>query len=71
MSSDIREIQAIPKDENAIPPAKLVFFCKKCEELVDAKQTKKKFTFRCPKCSKTEVAFGTEESLKNHYRIKD
>lgn len=71
MTSDLREITTIPKNEDEVPSAKLVFFCKKCEELVDAKQTKKKFTFRCPKCGKNEVAFGTEESIKNHYRIKN
>lgn len=70
MASDIRPITPIPQNEEEIAPAKLVFFCKKCEELVDAKQTKKKFTFRCPKCGKNEVAFGTEESIKNYYRIK-
>jgi Zn finger protein HypA/HybF involved in hydrogenase expression len=70
LSSDLREITAIPENEDAIPSAKLVFFCKKCEELVDAKQTRKKFTFRCAKCGKEEIAFGTEESIKNHYRIK-
>jgi Zn finger protein HypA/HybF involved in hydrogenase expression len=70
MSSDLREITAIPKDEANIPAAKLVFYCRKCEEMVEAKQTRKKFTFRCPKCSKEEIAFGTEESIKNHYRIK-
>ncbi|MFA6458723.1 MAG: hypothetical protein WCV72_05075 [Patescibacteria group bacterium] len=70
MSSDLRTITPIPQSEEAIPPAKLVFFCKKCQELVEAKQTKKKFTFRCPKCAKTDVAFGTEESIKNYYRIK-
>lgn len=69
MASDTREIKAIPQDEDKIPTAKLIFFCKKCEEVVDAKQTKKKFTFRCPKCAKTEIAFGTEESIKNHYRF--
>ncbi|MBU1089547.1 hypothetical protein KKF38_02020 [Patescibacteria group bacterium] len=70
MASDLRTITPIPKNEEEIPLAKLVFYCKKCEELVAAKQTKKKFTFRCPKCGKEEIAFGTEESVLNHYRIK-
>ncbi|MFH1375592.1 MAG: hypothetical protein ABIH35_02895 [Patescibacteria group bacterium] len=69
MASDTREIKALPKDVEEIPEAKLIFFCKNCEEVVDAKQTKKKFTFRCPKCAKTEIAFGTEESIRNHYRF--
>ena len=71
MNSDSRTIQPIPKNEEDIPPANLVFYCKKCEELVEAKQTKKKFHFRCPKCGKEEVAFGTEESIRNHYHIKN
>ena len=71
MASDLREIKPIPQNEADIPPAKLVFYCKNCEELVEAKQTKKQFTFRCPKCGKTEIAFGTEESIRNHYRIKE
>ena len=71
MASDTREIKTIPKDETKIPSAKFLFYCKKCKELIDAKQTKKKFTYRCPKCGKQEVAFGTEESIKNHYRIKE
>ncbi len=70
MASDLREIMPIPKDEKKIPSGILVFYCKKCEELVSAKQTKKKFTFRCPKCGKDEIAFGTEESIRNHYRIR-
>jgi Zn finger protein HypA/HybF involved in hydrogenase expression len=70
MSSDSREIKPVPQNEADVPSAKLVFFCKKCEELVDAKQTRKKFTFRCAKCGKDEIAFGTEESIRNHYRIK-
>jgi len=71
MASDLRAITPIPKNEDEVLPAKLVFYCKKCEEIVDAKQTKKKFTFCCPKCGKNEIAFGTEESIKNHYRIKN
>jgi len=71
VSSDVREIQPIPKNETEIDPAKIVFFCKNCKELVTAKQSKKKkFTFCCPLCDKTNIAFGTEESIRNHYRIK-
>ena len=70
MASDLREIKAIPKDETKIPAAKMTFFCKNCEELVAAQQTRKKFKFACPKCGKQEIAFGTEESINNYYRIK-
>ena len=71
MASDSREIQPIPKNEEDIKPAKLVFYCKICEEIVEAKQAKKKFHFVCPKCGKQDIAFGTEESIRNHYRIKE
>lgn len=71
MASDLREIKPIPKDEDKIPSAKLVFYCKNCEEIVEAKQTKKKFKFICPKCGKHEIAFGTEESIHNYYRIRE
>ncbi|MDD3066895.1 MAG: hypothetical protein PHO48_03640 [Candidatus Gracilibacteria bacterium] len=71
MSADLREIKPIPKTEEEIAPAKLVFYCKNCQEIVEAKQAKKKFHFVCPKCNKQDIAFGTEESIKNHYRIKD
>ena len=68
MNSDLREIKPIPKDEKLILPAELIFFCKNCEEKVVATQTHKKFTFRCPKCKKDEIAFGTKESIENHYK---
>jgi Zn finger protein HypA/HybF involved in hydrogenase expression len=71
MANIERVITPLPPDEAAIPAAKLIFFCKNCEECVAATQTKKKFTFKCPKCSKTDVAFGTELSVKNFYRLKD
>jgi hypothetical protein len=68
MSSDLREIKPVPSDENKISPARIIFFCKSCEEKVSATQTRRKFTFCCPKCKKEEIAFGTEESIKNHYK---
>jgi Zn finger protein HypA/HybF involved in hydrogenase expression len=70
MISTNRKIKSLPKSESEITPAPLVFYCKNCEKIVNATQTRKKFCFRCPECKKMEVAFGTKESISNHYRIK-
>lgn len=71
MSTTERKIQKMPQDEKDIKPYPLAFFCKNCEKVIQAKQVGKKFAFRCPHCSKLDVAFGTTESVKNFYRIKD
>ena len=70
MVSDLRTITPIPKDAKALKSAKIVFFCKNCEEFIPAKQSKRSFTFCCEKCGKAQVAFGTEESLRNYYRVR-
>ncbi len=71
MATTERTIKPLPKDEKDIQSDSLAFYCKRCEKSVKAIQTKRKFTFRCPICSKAEVAFGTELSVKNFYRIKE
>lgn len=64
-----REIKKLPASLAEITPAPLAFFCRNCQKIVTASQTRKKFQFRCPECRKTEVAYGTEESIRNHYRL--
>jgi Zn finger protein HypA/HybF involved in hydrogenase expression len=71
MADNTRQIQPVPEKEEDIQPVPLVFYCKNCEKIVAAVQTKKKFQFRCPACNKTDVAFGTDLSVKNFYRIKE
>ncbi len=71
MATTERTIKSLPKDEKDIKPDALGFYCKRCEKSVKAVQTKRKFTFRCSECGKAEVAFGTELSVKNFYRIKE
>lgn len=52
---------------NSKPPF-LVFYCKECEKLVDAKQIGHKHNYRCPVCDAL-VSFGTEKSIKNFYHL--
>ena len=71
MTAEERTIQPIPKNEDEVSAVTIIFYCKNCGKIVAATQTKKKFHFRCPDCGKTEIAFGTEQSIRNHYRIKN
>jgi hypothetical protein len=66
-----RVISPLPATEEAITPMKLVFFCRDCEKVVQAKQTRKKFVFACPLCGKTEIAFGTAISVQNFYHLSE
>lgn len=56
---------------NILPKDKIFYFCKDCEKLVEVKPVGKKFAYICSICNTKNVAFGTEKSLKNFYRIKD
>jgi len=60
------------KKENAGEPTKIVYYCKDCEKIVKAQKiTPRKLKFKCQVCQGKNVSFGTEKSIKNHYRIKD
>ena len=56
------------KTENSLQP--IVFYCKNCKEIVDAKKKDKSLVFVCPKCSQNNIAIGTKKSIENYYRIK-
>ena len=62
--SKSRKVSNVLKDPVA-------FYCKDCEEIVEAKPVGRKFVYRCAKCNTKNVAFGTENAVKNYYRIKD
>ena len=51
-------------------PAKIIYFCKDCEKLVTPKRIGKKLRFKCDECKGENVAFGTEESIHNFFKIK-
>lgn len=47
------------------------FYCKDCEEFVDAiKKDEKKYIYICPKCNWQNIVIWTKEWLKENYRIK-
>lgn len=52
-------------------PAKIMFFCRDCEKPVEAKRIGNKLKFACALCKKTNVAYGSEKSIKSFYRIKE
>jgi len=59
-----------PRVDNNIK-AFVVFFCKDCEKLVEAKPVGRKFAYKCNVCGTKNVAFGTEEAMRNFYRVKE
>lgn len=66
-----RTIAPLPQTEEEIVPQKLLFYCRNCEKVISAKQTKQRFTFLCPVCGKTDVAYGTAVSVQNFYHIAE
>lgn len=57
------------EDTGPLPRGKIVFYCKACKKIVDAERIGKKYQYKCPLCKGTEVAFGTEMSIKSVYKI--
>jgi len=50
-------------------PAKIIYYCRECKEPVSPKRVGKKLSFKCGECDH-HVSFGTEESIRNYYNIK-
>ena len=55
-------------DENGLP-AKILYYCRDSKKLVNPQRIGKKFKFSCSVCKGDRVAFGSEASLRNFYRI--
>lgn len=49
----------------------IIYFCKDCDKIVDAKQVGRKYVFRCNICGTKNVAFGTEKSINNFYHVEE
>lgn len=56
--------------EESGQPAKILYYCKECKKPVTPKRIGKKLSFQCGECEKGKVSFGTENSIKSHYKIK-
>lgn len=50
-------------------PAKIVYFCRDCKQLVKPQRVGKKFLFSCELCKGQNVSFGSDQSIRNFYRI--
>lgn len=50
---------------------KIVFYCKDCEKIVEAKKEARRYVYHCNTCETKNVAFGTEKSIKNFYHVKE
>ncbi len=49
----------------------VIFYCKDCEKIVKVMPVGRKFVYRCNICKTKNVAFGTEKSIRNFYRLPD
>ena len=49
----------------------VVFYCKDCEKIVDTRPVGRKFAYRCVVCNTKNVAFGTEKTIRDYYRVED
>jgi hypothetical protein len=49
----------------------IVYYCKDCEKVVDAKQFGRKYVYKCADCGTKNVAFGTPKSVKSFFHIEE
>lgn len=47
----------------------IIFYCKNCKEIVPAQKKGKSLSFTCPKCTRNNIAIGTQKSIENYYRL--
>lgn len=52
-------------------PAKIIYYCQDCKKLIKPKRIGKKFQFSCTECKGNNVAFGSETSIANYYKIPE
>ena len=49
----------------------IIFYCKDCEQIVDAMRVGGKYVYKCKLCGTKNVAFGTAKSITNFFHLKD
>jgi len=60
-----------PETKSPATKSPIVFYCKDCEKIVDASKFGKRYVYTCKICGTKNVAFGTEKSIKNFFRIPE
>lgn len=51
-------------------PAKIIYYCRDCKDLVKPKRVGKKFQFSCMVCKGNNVSFGSEKSIEKYYKVE-
>jgi hypothetical protein len=60
-----------PQISNNLKAMGLVFYCKDCEKIVDVIPVGRKFVYKCAICKTKNVAFGTDKSIRNFFRLPE
>ena len=50
-------------------PAKINYYCRDCKKEVNVKRIPGKLSFTCNECGGEKVAFGSQESIQNYYKL--
>ena len=71
LTSDLNFVQiASVQDSKILEDASwVIFYCKKCEEIVDVNKIGKKLVFECKKCKSKDIAIWTAEGINKFYKI--
>ena len=69
IQSDV-EIDKKYIEETGIP-TKIIYYCQDCKKIIKPKRIGKKFQFSCTECKGKNVAFGSETSIANYYKIPE
>ncbi len=68
---DAQKVAYKPIPEEEWEHQKVVFYCHDCEKIVQGKKLGKSLKFACAECNGNNVSYGTEKSIKNHFRIQE
>ncbi|MEI6710957.1 MAG: hypothetical protein WCK88_01560 [bacterium] len=71
IKSDLVNVSTYGKEKITFNPERggIVFFCHDCNALVETdRPDAKKMKFICKVCKGKKISYGTEESLKEHYK---
>ena len=58
------------ESEKDLKTTEILFYCKFCKELIeDPKKIGNRYVYKCPKCGKDRVAFGSKSSIESYFHI--
>ena len=71
IKSDLVNVSTYGKEKITFNPDRgaIVFFCHDCRKFVETDRADpKKMKFTCQTCKGRKISYGTEESLREHYK---